>query len=377
MRPLALLAVVALTVTACSGEDQAGPGRLVVSDLAGSIRVLDPDGTIVESVVEATGGEAHVQPTWSPDGATVAWVSSTPTSASLRLTTGDETRSIPLAGNAFYLSWSPDADRLLVLGGAPGGVSASVVEVDEGSAVSLGTDQPWYAAWSPDGDALIVRSGPARLAVVDADGGGATSLGVGAPFQAPDWTADGRRAFAEVAGSTSRITADGLPPVDVVAGRLALDLGTDLAYQAVVDAEGVQVAYRQAGVPGRTNALVVVDDAGDQTTVWPTPVLGFAWSPDGSSLLFLTPEEGRVAWRTWDGDSVIDLLEAVPTPLFVRDYLPFFDQYARSQTFWSPASDAVAIPAVVDGRPGIWVVEPGGEPVRVADGEMVSWGRSP
>ena len=62
-----------------------------------------------------------------------------------------------------------------------------------------------------------------------------------------------------------------------------------------------------------------------------------------------------------------------PTELMQRDYLRFFDQYARSQTAWSPDSSAFAS-AGVDGRAGVWVQRLDEvEPRWVTEGEMVSW----
>lgn len=66
------------------------------------------------------------------------------------------------------------------------------------------------------------------------------------------------------------------------------------------------------------------------------------------------------------------LLSFSPSPIFLSQFIPFFDQYALSHRLWSPASDAIVLPMVDgDGNSGIYVVSAGsGEATRVADGTM-------
>jgi len=63
-----------------------------------------------------------------------------------------------------------------------------------------------------------------------------------------------------------------------------------------------------------------------------------------------------------------------PSALFVEQYLPFFDQYARSHRVWSPASDALVFPAV--GAGGVTMVTVfglDGTITPLTAGEMPSW----
>ena len=66
-----------------------------------------------------------------------------------------------------------------------------------------------------------------------------------------------------------------------------------------------------------------------------------------------------------------------PTPLFVGQYLPFFDQYALSHRLWSPGSDALVMP-MLSAEGGqlttqVVVVPLQGEPQPIAAGDMPSW----
>ena len=78
----------------------------------------------------------------------------------------------------------------------------------------------------------------------------------------------------------------------------------------------------------------------------------------------------------WDGEDVIRFARVRPTATFVREYLPFFDQYSRSLTLWSPQGDAFTYAGRNDdGDTGIWVqpVEADRPAVRVSDGQFASW----
>ena len=82
-------------------------------------------------------------------------------------------------------------------------------------------------------------------------------------------------------------------------------------------------------------------------------------------------------WRVWTEAGTLDFGPFVATSLDAAEYLPFFDQYARSQSPWSPGSDAFAYAGTSEGgESGIWVqpVEEGVSPVLVAEGgRHVSW----
>jgi TolB protein len=63
-----------------------------------------------------------------------------------------------------------------------------------------------------------------------------------------------------------------------------------------------------------------------------------------------------------------------PTPLFLSQFLPFFDQYALSHRLWSPDSNALVLPIMVDGRAQIIVVDAErGEARRLANGISAFW----
>ena len=61
---------------------------------------------------------------------------------------------------------------------------------------------------------------------------------------------------------------------------------------------------------------------------------------------------------------------------FLRQHLPFFDQYLRSMSIWSPNSRFVAYAALTaDGPPGIFISAASGtlRPQFVAAGDLPAW----
>ena len=63
----------------------------------------------------------------------------------------------------------------------------------------------------------------------------------------------------------------------------------------------------------------------------------------------------------------------VPTPQFVQQFLPFFDQYALSHRIWSPDSDALVLPVVTDNLPQVAVFDLDGNVTPIAPGDMPFW----
>jgi TolB protein len=145
-----------------------------------------------------------------------------------------------------------------------------------------------------------------------------------------------------------------------------------------VSPDGRSLAYVEAGSPGSAavGPLTVhpLED-GATESVSPGPVAAFEWSPDGERLLYLIVDRaaGLVAPHVWDGQMTTGFEGYVPTPLFVAQYLPFWDQYTRSLTTWSPDGTAFVYASQGSGGGEIWVQPLEGDRRMVAEGEFASW----
>jgi WD40-like Beta Propeller Repeat len=148
--------------------------------------------------------------------------------------------------------------------------------------------------------------------------------------------------------------------------------------------DGERIAYRLDRPGGRSAGVFVAGvEGGAPTRVTRGAATAFFWSPTGDRLLMLTPEgAGDVPlhrWRVWAGRERFVGDPFLPSPTFLRAYLPFFDQYARSLTPWSPDGSAFAYAGLHEGRAGIWVQGLDGARERrfVAPGEVVGWAPAP
>lgn len=175
-----------------------------------------------------------------------------------------------------------------------------------------------------------------------------------------DDPAGGRATLAEVPGPVLFSASPG-------GERLAvLSLSSSEVIEAATDA-----------VPAVPPGVVSVIDrtAGTIEAVTRRAAVGLWWSPDGRSLLLLSPGgDARVEVAVWRDGETRSLGAIELEPAFVREVLPFFDQYAQSLRLWSPDSAAVALPGIMDDRRGVWVMPvDGGEAFVAAGGTWVSW----
>jgi Tol biopolymer transport system component len=276
---MALVLLVALLVLVAGGQRSRVPapfglasnGRLVV-DTNGSLLVADPSGGKPEPLVEGVRLAAGV--TFSRDGARVA----------------------------FWGDGSPDT---LYIANADGSAVRQLAQN-----LWIGTDKS--PTWSPDGRfiAISTESGPDRgdefMLVVDAGSGAISRIAApeldGTRAIVPAWSPDGAWiAFVGIArddpsgqpaywivhpdGSSARkLPTSPLAPDVVIAPRWAPDPGhLRVAYSALDGADG-------------STAVTVLDVAtAQETRLSPGKQSRFpAWSPDGSSLAWLTDDLGSI-----------------------------------------------------------------------------------
>lgn len=357
-------------------------GRLVILDETGNVVVVEPDGSDRMALTDDAGQlAAYVQPIWSPGADRVAFAQFDAEGFGVRveLLDGGDPSVTPTVQLPFYMFWSPSGETIAALRNGSNGLSLEMIDVAGQTASVLSSGAPFYFSWEPRGDRLVSHVGEDRFETLDPVGARADIGETDPGYLAPQWTpagivhvADGNLVIQEVGGDPVPIAGVGEFTTFVADPR-----GAKVALQVLGDGGAVSVALRQVAdvLPNR---LVVVDvETGEVQSVAPTPAIGFFWSPDGESLLYLTPapDDDGLEVNVWSTDgSSVEHGTLVPSEILATDLIPFFPQYAQSMSFWSPDSRAFALPGAVDGEDGIWVYEvAGGSPKRLTDGTWVAW----
>jgi TolB protein len=128
---------------------------------------------------------------------------------------------------------------------------------------------------------------------------------------------------------------------------------------------GRHIAYLTADM---SSDLSIADTPGYLTNGRFTGVWPFLKTPDTQRLtLSLSVVEVRSGHTRM-------LAHFEPHPLFVNQFLPFFDQYAKSHRIWSPAGDALVLPMAQDEQTMVCVISLEEGRVRpITPGLMATW----
>ncbi len=359
------------------------PGRIAVLAEDGTLTAFAADGSDAVVLARSVPDQTLIrQPAWSPDGSRVAWVAMAAdgTSADVMTAAPDGTRStdVPVGAVPFYLSWDPTSSRIGYLGNSPSvGIELGLVNVATSAYAPVDSGSPFYMSWSPTGKQLLVHVGTDRLDRLALDGSHTSLDDQPGTFTAPVWTADGRTfIYSSAGGSGQRLVA-----YDVATQRREVLVRFKGAIAFVVSPDGRRVAFQTFHGQTLATPLSVVDrktGAIDRVANEYSPA--FFWSPDGTKLLSLLPEvtPGRIwfRWGVWEDGSSFSTGRFVPSLVFSRDYLQFFEQYAQSMRLWSPDGSAFVYAGEEEsGGLGIWIqpATPDAAPIRLADGVVASW----
>lgn len=400
-------------------ELEAGP-RLAVQTADGQIFTVLADGSNIVPLTDPDEGRTNAVPTWSQDANRLAWVATAPDGdISLRTARFDGSAwgDIELAFPPAYLAWDPSSTQVATLGPGPNGVlELGVAEIDQTAtwqAIDEGT--PYWFSWSPDADGFFVHASGLRLDFVPIDGPSQVLDPEPGRFQAPRWLdgavelvyADeeqgteflvvaggdgkGRRAIASYEGYLQFAVAP-------ESGLIALQvIHPSLAPVPDVITASFQDDFTDAIDPIPRNELTLLAlFGGDPFILYPgpedfqpRPVVGFYWSPDGNNLAWLLevdPGDGDCAsetalyeWQFWANNEFSRGPRFIPTPTLACDYVPRFDQFEQSVTFWGPDSTFITYAGTdpeTDQR-GIWNVPVTGFGVQSAEylveGEIGVW----
>jgi Tol biopolymer transport system component len=422
--------LMSLCLVACLPSLDANPTNVEVEDsgeatssivyvgMDDNIYTVDPLDGVPQTITEdaspsATGNETVVYqfPSWSPDSRKIAFiqVSGPPGDterAAVHVQEVESGRRVEVYSSErefpFYLYWSPDSERLSFLTNAvDGGLNLVVAPLSEDNAEVVDQGQPYYWAWSPDGQQLLVHVGGAsqgRLEFITFEEEVRLERIDYTPsfFQAPAWSPDGGSLLIAVQGEDGQRELLRTDRQGQLVDTLTSFAGS-IAFASSPDGSKVAYLSSQRAIPAGVVGSLSVQDLngeGEVLTLDEDTIYAFFWSPDGEKIAYFVPLPGGpesrprdVAQRDrpefWLALHLLDVNTGLsrlitafrPTEAFLG-VLPYFDQYHRSATLWSPDSDSLVVPLLADsGAEEIWSisVEAGITSRRLVGGDFAFW----
>jgi hypothetical protein len=414
-----------------SGRPDPDPGieiaegdRLAVQGADHQLFTVLADGSNRIALTDSGEGTVNLQAAWSPDANRIGWVAVDPSTgvAEVRAARfdGSQWSQAGVPSPPVALAWDATGTQIASLAPIENGLELGVVSLGEATGYTpIDRGAPLFFSWSPSADAILVHASGLRLDVVPVDGEATPSVLERRPgsFQAPVWL-DGPVPLvysAEEDGADSLVVSreGGL-------GRRAL-ITYEGYLQYAVSAESGLIALHvldesrapipraitvsaQRGPPpdvvdhvGQNQLVLMAVFGGEPTPLYPReidnprqPVRAFYWNPDGSTLAWLveidageadcSSETQLLQWRFWGDGNLMSGPAFTPTATFACQYLPFFDQFGQTSTYWNPEGTEIAYAGIdpASGQRGIFAVEAGHlqSPRFIVEGEHALWSPS-
>ena len=264
------------------------------------------DARFEQSMLPWTGSE----PAWSPDGQSIAFISSRSGRETIHIMNADGTNPrqllpvSPAYTTDYDPDWSPDGRQIAYSSDRTGNFEIYVANLDTGVARQLthGLANDENPSWSPDGDLIAFwsnRTGNQDVFVMNADGSGVRNLtNHPANDYWPDWSPDGEwLAFTSDRGGNKDIY---LMDRDGGGVRQLTDEADNESWPRW-SPDGRWLAYTTYE-HGHAEIELAAMENGTLGPLPPTWVDGHnaAWSPDGKLIAFAAP---------WDNGTQLCVME--------------------------------------------------------------------
>jgi len=323
------------------------------------------------ALTRITSGPAFdVDPQWSPNGRTLAYVSDRSGVRTIWLLP-DSGEAAPLmsSGDNADPQWSPDGSWIAYTSKPPGAHNRDIWKIPSagGTPVQLTHDTTNVSAprWSPDGTRIAYISHfngvindttnlpiPPDLWIVSADGGAPVQMTDHLDLRNPRWSPDGTKIAFVVDGGKA-----GIYTIDVAGKRGPVPLfrgadGTPFRVTAdTTDAgsprwspDGTTIAF--TWLSGRHRRIGFVSSTGGipvAPILSPDNQAGPEWSPGGSQIVFLTEIDGmsELYFAPFAGGSGVRLT-----------YSDLWDDFDPR---WSPDGKKIAFVSQAGGDANLWL----------------------
>jgi Tol biopolymer transport system component len=349
----------------------------IINHKGGNQKALTQDANL--SPRQGESARQYMFPTWAPDGVHLAFVEvsqskeSIPHTRLISVNTQNLETIETFASDEFfpfYLFWSPDSQKISFLsnGTTSGDLSLNLAFAD-------GSQNQAKLAFLAAQDPYLINNLDINPSF----------------FQAPDWSPAGEAialyAQTERNGILMLLGRNG--------GERHIVDESDGPVTFAFSPDGKQLAYAvisktQANLGYQDLYVVQLTQPEEKKLLTTSVILGFFWSPDSEHIALFTPSAAgsgvesisfRQALPGIKFDlGVIDLKNSksrhliafTPTESFLNIF-PYYDQYQRSITLWSPDSREIVIAGNDDqDNPGIYVIDAlEGRSVRIATGDRI------
>lgn len=397
--------------------------RIVIVNDDRHIETIKPDGTDRRILTADT--KSYLFPAWSPDGRSIAAIGSEIDGSGIYVmpdvdgSAAAEELHFSDRASPFYVYWSPDGRQITYLADDLNGLSLNVVDSDgESPSRIIARGSPLYWNWTADSQRMLVHTGDStndsQLVMIDDFGRPQAPLvPAPGPFQAPGISPSGRYwAYSQFqsGGTTWLVLDDRLNSSENSqrhAGAVAFNWSPRNDEMAFISG-----AANDESSPWGPLRLMDAE-SGDVRLLSSDTVIAFFWSPDGKKIATISvPPANNLGEQievrggagrqpvsyTPDGAAqraaqfaphpfyitIIDvesgesrqLLETGMSPIFLTQFLPYFDQYAFSHLLWSPDSSSLVLPLVTERQRQITLLDVNdGGTTTLAEGNLAFWSR--
>ena len=338
-------------------------------------------------------------PTWSPDSAQLACFARQGEDgpASVYTVAGDGVESWERAslgqGAPIYGSWSPQADMFTVLvqRGERQLALEAIAMTQPGQTRTLLTGAPLFWSWAPHGQLVAAHVGDnetGRVVLIEAATGAVVREVSARPgtFRVPVWSPDGELLTYVERGADGSQT---LRLFDIQSGESAPVSRASGMTTALWSPDGQALVFGSTQRQGSllSPSLHLLDlSSGQSTTLLETPVAGFLWVPQRTSLVYLSVDvqHSQLRWHQYDrttGES-LELVRFLPSREQTLQF-SFFDQYVGSHpllapdgtllTFTGHLPDAATLPSTTAPTVYTLPLTPPFTPRAIAAGSFACW----